>query len=198
VFDSQGAVVAEETLGDGIELVMATQSGNVWVSYFDEGVYGDYGRGSPGPTPMGAAGIVRFSSDLVPEWRFPFGSPFGTIDDCYAMNVDGQAVWACYYSDFPIVRITDDDVTGWSDPIHGARALIVGDEKVAVAGGYKGDHDRLVSGELTADSFVPTDWMRLVLPDGHQPPLTLSMVGRESELNVVVGHSWYKSSLDDV
>ena len=37
----------------------------VWVGYFDEGIYGNYGWGrAESEEPVGAYGIVRFSSDL--------------------------------------------------------------------------------------------------------------------------------------
>ena len=34
--------------------------GRIWVSYADEGVYGNFGWGQPGPPPVGAAGLVCF------------------------------------------------------------------------------------------------------------------------------------------
>src|SRR5262249_21153055 len=60
VYDPDGAVVAEYTYGDGIENVLTTPSGNAWVGYFDEGVYGNYGWGVPGPEPLGSCGLARF------------------------------------------------------------------------------------------------------------------------------------------
>lgn len=72
VYDSEGNTVAEETLGDGIEHVLTTPAGNVWVGYFDEGVYGNFGWGDPGsPAPVGQHGLMRFSSDLHADWRYP-------------------------------------------------------------------------------------------------------------------------------
>jgi hypothetical protein len=118
VYDADGQVVVERTLGDGIEHVMATADGHVWVGYFDEGVYGNFGWGGPGPTPLGAAGLVRFSPELEPDWSFPshVDHPWAAIDDCYAVNVDGDTVWACYYSDFPLVRIHAGEVTLVAQP----------------------------------------------------------------------------------
>ena len=43
IYDADGQVVAERVLGDGIEHVLATSDGQVWIGYFDEGIYGNYG-----------------------------------------------------------------------------------------------------------------------------------------------------------
>src|SRR5581483_7205667 len=63
VYDDSGRPVAQGRLGDGIEHVQATPTGRIWVGYFDEGVYGD--------DPVAHHGIVRFTSDLTPEWTYP-------------------------------------------------------------------------------------------------------------------------------
>jgi hypothetical protein len=41
LYDTDGQVVAERVLGDGIGHVLATSSGQVWIGYFDEGIYGN-------------------------------------------------------------------------------------------------------------------------------------------------------------
>lgn len=49
------------------------------------------------------------------DWRFPshVGNPWGAISDCYALNVDSETAWTCYYTGFPIVRVHDGELTGW-------------------------------------------------------------------------------------
>jgi hypothetical protein len=47
------------------------------------------------------------------------------VSDCCALNVDDTCTWACYDSDFPVVCIRGDIVTGWDNDITGARALAV-------------------------------------------------------------------------
>lgn len=53
VYGPDGAVLGERTLGDGIEHVLTSRRGEVWVGYFDEGVYGNRGRGFGGGGPLG-------------------------------------------------------------------------------------------------------------------------------------------------
>ncbi len=72
LYGADGQVVSEHVLGDGIEHVLATSTGQVWVGYFDEGIYGNYGwGGADSEEPAGAYGIVRFSPRLEPEWHYP-------------------------------------------------------------------------------------------------------------------------------
>jgi hypothetical protein len=72
LYDAGGQVVCESVLGDGIGHVLATSDGQVWVGYFDEGIYGNYGWGQADTEePVGASGIVRFSPGLAPAWHYP-------------------------------------------------------------------------------------------------------------------------------
>jgi hypothetical protein len=121
LYDTDGQVVSEHMFGDGIAHVLATSTGQIWVGYFDEGIYGNYGWGlGDGPEPVGAYGIVRFSPDLEPAWHYPKYTevrPWDAINDCYALNADDTSTWACYDSDFPVVRIRDGAVTGWHNDV---------------------------------------------------------------------------------
>jgi hypothetical protein len=72
VFADDGTLQLSACLGDGIQDVLATADGAVWVAYHDMGIYGNNGWGEPGtPQPMGSAGLVRFS----PVWRSSGSSP---------------------------------------------------------------------------------------------------------------------------
>ncbi|MFE5046125.1 hypothetical protein ACFRAI_07185 [Streptomyces sp. NPDC056637] len=201
VYDADGHVVAEATLGDGVSHVFATHTGDIWVGYFDEGVYGNLGWGNPGtPAPIGEYGLIRFSSDLETQWRFPShtSEPWGAISDCYALNIDGDTAWACYYTDFPIVRVRDDVVTSWRNSVAGATALAVKDAHVALLGGYGPHHDRLSVGTLDSEDLRVTDEYRIVLPDGSPLPKRTQVIGRGPDLHVLSGDDWYRLGLEDI
>jgi hypothetical protein len=85
-------------LGDGSEDLQTTPIGNIWVSYFDEGVFG-LGIGNAGLICFDSTGKSVFKySDLVETHQAPY------IADCYALNViSDHEVWLCYYADFPLV-----------------------------------------------------------------------------------------------
>jgi hypothetical protein len=190
IYDANGVAVASGALGDGIGHVLTTRSGQVWVGYFDEGVYGG---GEPA-----ANGLARFSASLRPVWQHPFESEWGEIDDCYALNVDGETAWACYYSDFPIVRVEADTITGWHNDIGGARALAVAGSRVALFGGYEPGRDRLAIGDLVDGRLQITGRYRLALPDGSPLPAETRAVGRGSELHFLTDRDWYRVSPSDL
>ncbi len=193
LYDSAGHVVAQETVGDGIEHVMTTSGGRIWVGYCDEGVYGNYGWGSDGPAPLGSAGLVRYGPDLEADWKFPVhDEDHGGIDDCYALNVDGETAWICYYSDFPVARIQDGTVTYWHNDLTGVKALAVAGDTVALCGGYGPESDRVALARLEGDRVRITGQYRLILPGGEPLPQSARMIGRGRVLNVVTEDVWYR------
>lgn len=199
IFDREGRALVEETLGDGIQHAFTTPSGRVWAGYFDEGVYGNLGWGDNGtPAPMGSCGLARFSAKLRPEWRFPGDGAADVIDDCYALNVDGETAWTCYYSDFPIVRIQNDRVTTWSNEIHGANAMAVAETRVALFGGYQADRHRLAVGDLIDGRLGITGEYRVVLPDGGPLPDRTRVEGRGRELHFLTDQDWYRLTVTDI
>ena len=54
--DQNGRIYRRGCLGDGIQHLQVAGDGTIWVGYFDEGVFGNMGWGSPGPEPLGAGG----------------------------------------------------------------------------------------------------------------------------------------------
>jgi hypothetical protein len=200
VHDADGRLVVEQTLGDGIEHVLTTAGGAVWVGYFDEGVFGNYGwGGTSSPEPVGAAGLIRFTADLQVDWRFPYeGHPWGTIADCYALNVDGETAWTCYYTNFPLVRIDDNVMTGWRNTLaSGVKAIVVGERKVGLFGGYGADRDRLLVASLGESGLTALGEYRLVQPDGSPLPAA-RIVARGPDLHLLAGPQWYRLSLADL
>ncbi|MET8093106.1 hypothetical protein [Micromonospora sp. NPDC005220] len=200
IYDGDGNVEVEATLGDGIEHIFTTTSGEVWVGYFDEGVYGNYGWGnSDTPPPIGATGLIRFTPELKPAWRFPshVDNGWGAISDCYALNVTDDAVWTCYYTDFPVVRVSGDEVTGWRNPIDGARALTISGDRVGLLGGYGHERYRFVVGALDGEAMRVIGEYQLVLPDGAPLPPRVTAVGRGPVLHLITADRWYQVNLQE-
>ncbi|MEV6910383.1 hypothetical protein [Amycolatopsis sp. NPDC051071] len=192
LYDAEGRVLAEETLGDGIQQVVTTRGGRIWVGYTDEGVYGNFGWGFDGPEPLGASGLVRYDAALRRDWEFPaINAGLDTIDDCYALNLDGETAWVCYYSDFSVVRIRDGVVKAWTNEVHSAAALAVAGDTVAFAGGYAPDRHRLVLARLGGDSVHVTGEYRLTLPGGKPLPARSTLFGQGSVVHVLTEDAWY-------
>lgn len=198
VFGMDGSLRREFVLGDGIEDVQATPTGEFWVSYFDEGVIGNYGWGGKNAPPVGAPGLVRFNGNGVTLWEFspPYG--LGPIDDYYALNVDGETAWAYYYSDFPLVHITSDgQIRGWQSGVSGARAIVTDGRRILLFGGYSPNPFRCLLGRLGATEIVDLREVTLLLPDG-QPIDSGDVAGRGQTLHVFVEAGWYQLDLRDI
>jgi hypothetical protein len=198
VVDGSGSVIVSTTFGDGIAHVLASPNGQVWVGYFDEGIFGNYGWGEPDSAPCpGASGLVRYGLDLEPAWSYPTGSPLGPIYDCYALGLNGEDSWTCYYDAFPVVRVRDGIVEGWRSEVDGPRAVVTDGSTAVLIGGYGRDALRLVRGSLDGGHFEKRSISRLALPKGADPRRT-SMHSRDEELHVFVGTTWLKASLSDL
>jgi hypothetical protein len=202
IYDPDGRAIVEGTVGDGVHHVFVSDSGHVWVGYFDEGVYGNNGWGDAGsPPPLGAPGLVRYSPDLEPDWHYPADArqSWGAISDCYALNIDGDTAWACYYTDFPVVRIEAGTVTGWRNSIaRGVHALAIADETIAMCGGYGPNHDVLTIAGRDQDQLHKLAEYRLVLADGSPLPDATRAIGRGADLHLINRGEWHRLDLDDL
>jgi hypothetical protein len=187
VYDDGGSLRRAFTLGDGIEHVQTTADGSIWVGYFDEGVFGNFGWNDP----IGRHGIVVFDPDGRVSWRFEPRGDLLQIDDCYALNVADHETWACYYSDFPVVRIAPGGITRWTGAVAGVRALAVDRGLVLLAGDYTA-RDRMVLAALIDGKAVdPLSEFVLRAADGT-PLREAAMIGRGGTLHVFNGPDWYR------
>ncbi|GKX58495.1 hypothetical protein [Leminorella grimontii] len=129
IYDLHGRLVRRFTLGDGIQDVIATAGDELWVSYFDEGVFGNYGWG----LPMGQNGLVKYDLNGNPLWQ----AEGFEICDCYALNVESaHSVWFYYYMDFDLVHMAGKETTRYKIPIKGAQCFAVCHPYIVMDGGY--------------------------------------------------------------
>jgi hypothetical protein len=187
-----GAIQHDGTLGDGIEHMLVDNSGEIWVGYFDEGIFGNFGWGNPGPEPLGSPGIVRWSPQFEKVWEYQ-GVDNYWLADCYALNVDTDRVWACPYADFPIVEVDSYRVTvHQTTDVSGPRGLLVAGENVALIGDYKYGGSLLLG---SLDGLNRLKKSELGMPDGRLiPPGTL--VCRGSVAHLFIGADWFTFDLN--
>ena len=134
VWRSDGSLIREFSLGDGIEDVQTSARSEIWVSYFDEGVFGN--GEEPGLACFDLAGkrVFSFADSIAKD-----DNEIPLIDDCYALNVSGDdEVWLYYYMAFPLVKLVGKRLAGiWPRaPRLGSHALAVGERSVLFAGDY--------------------------------------------------------------
>lgn len=135
LYDRNARFARGLVLGDGIESIQTTSSGVIWTSYFDEGIFGNFGWDEP----LGSSGLVAWDRDggRIYEYAPPPG--LESMVDCYALNVSSDAdVWCCYFDDFPLVHIHDYAVVGhWQAPVQGTHAFAVTTDRVLFRGSYE-------------------------------------------------------------
>lgn len=102
LYDHTGARQRSFELGDASEDMQTTPDGKIWVSYFDEGVFG---------RTIAREGVVCFDLNGTPQFRYAEFAEMNKLPfvaDCYAMNVASRGdVWLNYYTEFPLVHISD-------------------------------------------------------------------------------------------
>lgn len=187
-FDRNGAVIDPKTgavsrilLGDGIEDAFVDSEGRIWVGYFDEGVFGNFGWSDPGPAPIGAPGLVCFDATGKIVWHYPSDRP-SPIFDCYALNVAGAAATIYFYSDFPVCTIGQDfALEFFPTAVRGCRAFARAGGKVLFSGQYNDSVHTGYRGTLDPDRAGDMEQVTFRRPDG-KPMQARRIVGRGSRL----------------
>jgi hypothetical protein len=199
VYDSNGGLEGEFLLGDGIQHVQIDSEDRIWVGYFDEGVYGNFGWGmGDGPAPIGAAGLLCFDRTGKKLWEYESPEGAGPIDDCYALNVSEAGAWAYYYSDFPLVHIDRKTmgVTAWSTPGGGGSAFATDGKRLLLYGGYGREKNPCRLFELHGDAAKLASKVSLTLPKGNGADLR--MMGRGDRLYLFAGDDCYTYSVASI
>lgn len=172
VWSPDGRRMARAVIGDGVASIEVTNRGEIWVGYFDEGIYGNFGWGEPGPRPIGASGLLRLSRSLDLVWRYPADAR-PAIDDGPSLNVVGDVVWMTHDADYPLVRIADGRPSVWTNETGSASAVLVEGETVALVG------RSITTGTLRDGAFHPTGTCDLELL-----PRPVGFVARGAVLHV--------------
>ena len=191
VYNGDGTPARRFVLGDGLEYVWASPDGSIWAGYFDEGVFGNYGWNEP----LGADGILRLNAQGEILWRFTAPTGFDSIADCYALNVAPDAIWACPYTDFPIVRINSDGQSrAWKNEFGGARAIVSDNHRVLLFGGYGKERSRCVVQDFGDHKMKNAREIELKLP--FKGNLEKAHVhNRGSILHFFLGSRWLQFDL---
>lgn|GEM_PF-6870163 len=189
VFDQGGQLLAAGRVGDGVEEVYTTHNGELWVSYFDEGVFGDV---------LAASGCVRWriSDDyqITPEWQLCYPD----MADCYAMNVTDQAIYVCPYTDFPVIVIKDGRSTILeNDDVAGPSAIVTDGERMVIIGAYR-HPDQIALGTLKTGRFRAEKKASLRVEGARFKEIN-RLCGRGTRLHAFdAGGRWWSATLDEL
>lgn len=203
-YDLNGAVIQPDIfgqttrilLGDGIRDAQIDSLGRIWISYIDEGVFGNFGWGGRGgPAPVGSSGLACFSASGERIWRFPENAIY-PISDCYALNVSGANAAIFFYADFPICKISGDyELAYWKTELVGCDTFAMSEAEVLFSGQYNDPPDAAYLGRLISGELVNTRRIRLLMPDGSSR-LDGQLLGRGKYLYHFDSENAYRLSLD--
>ena len=157
--DRAGHVLRALTFGDGIADCIVRRDGIIVTSYFDEGIYGNYGW----EEPIGSCGVCAWRADGRRVWQSE-----REIDDCYAVNFDESGnLWYYYYCDFPLVRTDFRAETCFEPGIEGANRFAVagGGRFLIIDGGYD-ENDKFSVCRLGKDGIEAKEPLEFVREDG--------------------------------
>jgi hypothetical protein len=189
IYSSTGELVREVLLGDGIQRVQTTSSGTIWTSFFDEGVFGNYGWSNP----VGSSGLVAWDTHGKKLYEYEPAEGLDSICDCYALNVESESsIWLYYYTEFPLVHLRDHTIEAhWDIPVRGSGAFAVSNGFALFAGGYDKRNEYHLF-ELGRDGNI-NELTRLMLIDENKQRLHAeSIVGRSDALYIVRGNQVYR------
>jgi hypothetical protein len=191
ILSVDGAEERRIELGDGIAHIQIDDKQRIWVGWFDEGVFGNGSWRLPGlKWAPSAHGIAAFDE----RGALLKHATLESIADCYALNVAADGTWSCTYTDFPILRMSDEGERKWPTNLSGVSAIAVSYPYVLAAGGYQREANRAVLLQLEEYSVRPVgDWC---LPFEVQAEVNL-IGGRDDELHVVHDQKWNRWRVAD-
>lgn len=177
VLDSNGQFEKGFRVGDAVADVQVAAGDAVWVSYYDQGALQNraWGRWS---------GLTEFDLQGNIKWQYD-----GGILDCYSLNVGKTDVHACYYTDFPVLRVSlkDKRATHWRNEFRrGCRALAVWGDHALLAGGYSGEEALASLVRLEGDETSLVAEFSLGLPS-----IVPHLTGRGPLLHYVDHQIWW-------
>jgi hypothetical protein len=197
-YDESQNMVSSFHMGDGIEDVQTTKNGEIWASYFDEGVFGET-IGSSGLLCFDKNGAIIF--DFTKFVQTPSNNEIPLIDDCYSLNVfSNDIVYLYYYSDFPLLalhnktnyELLNNDLFKQS-PIKGSKAFSVWKDYILFGHGYnnKGQIHLCSIKNKTIQSYIPVNEENEIINYDYA-------VGRKNRLFLVCKNSVYQLNIHDI
>ena len=181
----RGGVAGRFPVGDAVRQVQADDLGGVWVSHFDEGMR----------DAMGSAGIAHFDGSGRATWRANYDDRIPSVDDCYALNVAGRDAWACYYSDFPILRVGQHgECRIWTNEVRGAAAIAVAGDHVVLFGGYEDRRSRIALLKLRERGVERIGELKLMGPEVARN----QAVGRDDTIHLIAEGQWRRFTVAEI
>ena len=157
--DREGKVLRALTFGDGIADCIVRKDGVIFTSYFDEGIFGNYGW----EDPIGSCGVCAWSTDGKMIWHSE-----RDISDCYAIGIDESGdLWYYYYTDFLLIRTDLRTETEYDPLVSGSGSLAVtGKGSFLIMDGGYDDPDSFYVSRIIGDRIGDTEPLEFICENG--------------------------------
>jgi hypothetical protein len=188
VYGPDGHASHRLPVGYGVAEALIDRGGQLWVSYFDEGVFSS--------DPLSQHGLNRFDvATGEVTWSFVPGPNREPISDCYALNVAGREAWAYYYTPFDLVHVSQaGSVESWQTDIGFARGICVGSSGVLFFGSGVDFHDAVLL-ELGNGGLEQPREVELLLPPDFRKDGLRHVTGRGNRLYLMDEQRCYVAEL---
>ncbi len=168
--DREGNVLRELTFGDGIADCIVRRDGIIVTSYFDEGIFGNYGW----EEPIGSCGVCAWTVNGEIIWRSE-----RDITDCYAIHVDESGnLWYYFYTDFQLIRTNFRTETEYDPMVEGADSFaVVGNGRFLIMNGGYDDENAFYVHRISGDEIGDPEPLEFVGEDGSAVPAAPRVFG---------------------
>ena len=146
IMDRTGEVYNKFCFGDGIAECIVLSDGKIITSYFDEGIFGNYGWDEP----IGERGLVAWNENGEIIWQANHD-----IYDCYAINIDeAENLWFYFYTDFNLVKTDFKTEKIYTPDISGANTFFLTNDSqyIIFDEGYQ-SHGKFVYAPITYEKI---------------------------------------------
>jgi hypothetical protein len=195
VYTREGKFVRDVLLGDGIKSVQTTSNEIIWTSFFDEGVFGNFGW----QDPIGASGLVAWDRTGNKLYQFEPVEGLEPIYDCYALNVQSnEDVWFYYYNQFPLVHLRRNKIDSfWEIPIGGSDAFAISGRHALFRGGY---NERDVYRLFSLEDDRKAKLVNRVEPKDEAGNLVAAnrAIGRAGAIHLISGRELFRIDIETV
>lgn len=204
-FDLNGLIYNPKTkersyflAGDGVANIGIDDSGKIWISYFDEGVFGNLGWDHPVSPPIGKNGLNLFNArgEIIWKYESPEGGPY--IDDCYAMNISPIGNYIYFYSDFPLCSIgTNFELEFWKTDLNGCGSFAIDYRSVLFSNQYGEKLSQFHHLSFTENKLSKYQDIEVVLPDGELINGG-QVISRGAFVHFIDGKNWYCGDISKI
>lgn len=150
IVNKNGIIESNFILGDGINDIKIENNKKIWTSYFDEGVFGNYGW----TKPLGSSGLRCWSLNGESLYEYEATEYDYSISDCYAFNISKKGdKWFYFYTEFYLCKLNEGEKKYYTIDVSGTHVLAVCDKFILTDSGY-GQDKKYILYEENDDKFL--------------------------------------------